>query len=129
MNPSIFREYDIRGLAEQDFDSQFALLLGKVHGTIIAEGGGRRVTVGPRSLLARQKLRVRGVRWLAGAPAGPISAGVQVRHRNRPLPASITPEGQTASVSFDSLAEGAAAPGQAAVFYDGETVLGGGWID
>ena len=46
MNPSIFREYDIRGLAEQDFDSQFALLLGKVHGTIIAESGGRRVTVG-----------------------------------------------------------------------------------
>lgn len=46
MNPSIFREYDIRGLAEQDFDGKFALLLGKVHGTIVTERGGRRVTVG-----------------------------------------------------------------------------------
>jgi phosphomannomutase/phosphoglucomutase len=46
MNPSIFREYDIRGLAEQDFDSEFALLLGKVHGTLIAARGGRRVSVG-----------------------------------------------------------------------------------
>jgi phosphomannomutase / phosphoglucomutase len=46
MNPAIFREYDIRGLAEKDFDQEFALLLGKVHGTIIAERGGQRVTVG-----------------------------------------------------------------------------------
>ena len=46
MNRSIFREYDIRGLAEQDFDEKFALLLGKVHGTIVTERGGRRVTVG-----------------------------------------------------------------------------------
>jgi phosphomannomutase/phosphoglucomutase len=46
MNPSIFREYDIRGLAEKDFDRDFAEILGKVHGTIINERGGRRVAVG-----------------------------------------------------------------------------------
>ena len=46
MNPSIFREYDIRGLAEKDFDREFALLLGKVHGTAIAARGGKRVSVG-----------------------------------------------------------------------------------
>jgi len=46
MNPSIFREYDIRGLAEKDFDKEFALLLGKVHGTAIAARGGKRVSVG-----------------------------------------------------------------------------------
>ena len=46
MNPAMFREYDIRGLAENDFDKEFALLLGKVHGTPIAETGGTRVTVG-----------------------------------------------------------------------------------
>jgi phosphomannomutase/phosphoglucomutase len=46
MNPSIFREYDIRGLAEKDFDKGFAALLGKVHGTAIAGRGGKRVTVG-----------------------------------------------------------------------------------
>ena len=46
MNPSIFREYDIRGLAEKDFDGEFAFLLGKVHGTNISRNGGQRVTVG-----------------------------------------------------------------------------------
>jgi phosphomannomutase / phosphoglucomutase len=46
MNPSIFREYDIRGLAERDFDTDFALLLGKVQGTFLSAKGGRRVTVG-----------------------------------------------------------------------------------
>jgi len=46
VNPAIFREYDIRGLAEQDFDSEFARLLGKVHGTTIASRGGCRVAVG-----------------------------------------------------------------------------------
>jgi phosphomannomutase/phosphoglucomutase len=46
MKASIFREYDIRGLAERDFDQSFARLLGKVHGTIIARNGGKRVAVG-----------------------------------------------------------------------------------
>jgi phosphomannomutase/phosphoglucomutase len=46
VNASAFREYDIRGVAGRDFDRDFALLLGKVHGTAIAEQGGRRVAVG-----------------------------------------------------------------------------------
>jgi phosphomannomutase/phosphoglucomutase len=46
VNPSIFREYDIRGLAERDFDVDFARLLGLVHGTAVAEKGGKRVSVG-----------------------------------------------------------------------------------
>lgn len=46
MNPAVFREYDIRGLAEKDFDRDFALLLGKVHGTMVTERGGTRVAVG-----------------------------------------------------------------------------------
>ena len=46
MNPAIFREYDIRGLAEKDFDADFAHLLGKVHGTAVYDKGGRRVAVG-----------------------------------------------------------------------------------
>ena len=46
MNPEIFREYDIRGLAEKDFDADFANLLGRVHGTAVYAKGGRRVSVG-----------------------------------------------------------------------------------
>lgn len=71
MNPEIFREYDIRGLAEKDFDKEFALLLGKVHGTAIAEKGGRRVTVG-RDCRATSDLYAEAV------IAGLMAAGLQV---------------------------------------------------
>jgi phosphomannomutase / phosphoglucomutase len=64
VNPDIFREYDIRGLAEKDFDQEFALLLGKVHGTSIAECGGTRVAVG------------RDCRATSDAYAGAVMAGL-----------------------------------------------------
>jgi len=46
MNPAIFREYDIRGLAEKDFDAEFARRLGEVVGGLVRERGGKRVAVG-----------------------------------------------------------------------------------
>ena len=58
MNSSVFREYDIRGLAEKDFDKEFALLLGKVHGTIISEkaaSGSRWVETAARPLTPMRK--------------------------------------------------------------------------
>jgi phosphomannomutase/phosphoglucomutase len=71
MNPSIFREYDIRGLAEKDFDGEFALLLGKVHGTTIAAQGGRRVTVG-------RDCRATSDAYADAVIAGMALAGLQV---------------------------------------------------
>lgn len=90
----------------------------------------RRVTVGARAELYRERVRVGDVRWLAGAaPTTPVRALVQVRHRHEAAPAQVIPSatGGDAEVVFDA-AERAVAPGQAAVFYDGATVLGGGWI-
>jgi tRNA-specific 2-thiouridylase len=90
----------------------------------------RRVTVGPRAALESHELRVGKVRWMGGvAPEGAVRAQVQVRHRHAPAAASILPGGapDEALVRFDA-AERAVAPGQAAVFYDGPVVLGGGWI-
>ena len=71
MNPIVFREYDIRGLAEIDFDQEFALLLGKVHGTAIAETGGTRVTVG-------RDCRATSDAYAEAVIAGFVSAGLQV---------------------------------------------------
>jgi len=71
LNPAIFREYDIRGLAEKDFDKEFALLLGKVHGTAIAEKGGRRVTVG-------RDCRATSDRYAEAVIAGLMAAGLHV---------------------------------------------------
>jgi tRNA-specific 2-thiouridylase len=56
-----------------------------------------------------------------------IAAGVQVRHRGRPAAATIEVEGAIATVRFAEPMR-AVAPGQAAVVYDGERLLGGGWI-
>src|SRR5262245_14592428 len=71
MNPSIFREYDIQSLTERDFDSQFALLLGKVHGTIIAEGDGRQITM-------ERDCRATSDRYAEAVIAGLASTGLQV---------------------------------------------------
>jgi tRNA-specific 2-thiouridylase len=88
----------------------------------------RRVTVGGREDAARREAVVADVRWTAGRPpAAPVRAGVQVRHRHRAAAAEVVPEGGSARVVFDR-PEWAVAPGQAAVFYDGPVVLGGGWI-
>ena len=46
MNPAIFREYDVRGVAERDFDAAFARDLGRAFGALAIEAGKRRVSVG-----------------------------------------------------------------------------------
>jgi tRNA-specific 2-thiouridylase len=88
----------------------------------------RRVTVGPRVRLRRERLAVADVRWSAAAPAAPFTAAVQVRHRHRPAPARVVPDGARATVELLEPLENGAAPGQAAVFYVGDEVVGGGWI-
>ena len=80
----------------------------------------RRVFVGPRSALAVGAARIEGVNWLA---EGQTRVEAKVRSLARPVPA--TWDGGT--VTFDSPEYGVA-PGQSAVFYDGERVLGGGTI-
>lgn len=71
MNPSIFREYDIRGLAEKDFTEDFALLLGKVLGTMVRRRGGARVSVG-------RDCRLTSDAYAEALIAGLASTGLQV---------------------------------------------------
>ena len=88
------------------------------------------VRVGPRAAAERTELAIRDLRWLA-PPRPRLSASVQVRHRGAPIPAEIRvePAGDAGPRAIVELAEPTvAAPGQAAVIYDGDRVLAGGWI-
>jgi tRNA-specific 2-thiouridylase len=88
------------------------------------------VVVGPADALARAALTASGVNWIAGTPPdGSLRVDVQVRHRHVPAAATVEPlPDNRARVTFDA-AQRAIAPGQAAVFYAGDEVVGGGWIE
>ena len=88
------------------------------------------VTVGPREALERGTLTASRVNWMTGeTPASAIRASARIRYRHREAAATIAPVGDSrASVTFDT-PQSAITPGQAVVFYDGDVVLGGGWID
>ena len=82
---------------------------------------GRRVIVGPKAALAVSGAALTDINWLGRDFTGPLTA--KVRSMAKPVPARI--EGDR--LIFDAPEYGVA-PGQAAVLYDGDRVLGGGWI-
>jgi tRNA-uridine 2-sulfurtransferase len=85
----------------------------------------RRVVVGPKSALAETRLSLGEVNWL-GAPGNTaLSVVAKLRSAQQPVAATFHPG--AAELVLDEPA-GAVAPGQAAVLYDGDRVLGGGWI-
>ena len=89
-----------------------------------------RVVVGPRDALLNRTLRVADLRWTAPTrPQGwPLRCAVQIRHHAGATAAWVAaPDATGSTVSLDEPAAGVA-PGQAAVFYDGDRVVGGGWI-
>ena len=89
----------------------------------------RTVVVGGRESLETQRCEVQDVNWTAGVPpAGPIRVGVQIRHRHEPAAAAVTPTGGGPVTVVFEAPQRAVTPGQAAVFYDGDEVVGGGWI-
>ena len=89
-----------------------------------------RVIVGPREELASRELTASDVNWISGeAPCEPRRVTARIRHRHADAPATVTSTGAgRAHVLFDD-SQIAITPGQAVVFYDGEEVLGGGWIE
>ena len=90
--------------------------------------GDGQVVVGPKSALERSTLTASDVNWIV-EPTGPMRVTAQIRHRHPPAPATVRPlNGECAEVVFDA-PQIAVTPGQAVVFYNGDIVVGGGWID
>jgi tRNA-specific 2-thiouridylase len=88
------------------------------------------VTVGPRVALEQTTVTASGVNWISvDAPAAWLSVSAQIRHRHRPAAGRVRAlEDGRAELVFDE-PQLAVTPGQAAVFYDRDVVVGGGWID
>jgi len=88
-----------------------------------------RVIVGEDSELRRGQCDVRDVNWVSiPQPEAPVRAYVRIRNRHEPAEAEIMAlDSARAQVTFIE-PQRAITPGQAAVFYSGERVLGGGWI-
>ena len=93
------------------------------------DAGSGTVTVGPRHELERSTLHASNVNWVAGSPPPKnYRIAAQIRHQHRAANATVSAlDGGRARVDFEE-AQPAITPGQAVVFYQDETVLGGGWI-
>ena len=90
----------------------------------------KRVVVGPKAALATSRLRIKDVNWLGrvGEPRQDVPVAIKVRSMSAPAPARLSLLGDgSATVTLDAPQFGVA-PGQACVFYQGERMLGGGWI-
>ena len=88
-----------------------------------------RVVVGPEQALYRDSLTVSRVNYVAGTPpADPTPVKVKIRYKFEEAPAVLHPGSEGTSIHFDK-PQRAITPGQAAVFYQDDTVLGGGFID
>ncbi|KUK27420.1 MAG: tRNA-specific 2-thiouridylase MnmA [Acetothermia bacterium 64_32] len=95
---------------------------------VALDPGRNAVIVGPESALYARGLVARGLHWISGAPPGKrFECRVQIRYRAPAAPAQVALEGEEAQVEFET-PQRAVTPGQAAVFYRGEEVLGGGVI-
>ncbi len=87
-----------------------------------------RLVVGSREDTRASHCRVQAINWIQPEPPGPIRVHTRVRYRHTAALSTLTPQPQhQAVIRFDE-PQSAITPGQGAVFYLGEEVIGGGWI-
>jgi tRNA-specific 2-thiouridylase len=88
-----------------------------------------RVTVGADAELATRTLRARRLNWISIPElTGPMRVRAKIRHRHEPAWATLSPAGPDEVLATFDEPQRAVTPGQSAVFYDGDEVVGGGWI-
>jgi tRNA-uridine 2-sulfurtransferase len=103
--------------------------LGEPYYVVRIEPDTHRVVLGRLKELEQSELTASGANWLIDPPNGVLRCQVKIRYRSAAQPATVTVLGEGRfAVRFDAPRRGVA-PGQAAVCYEGDRVLGGGWIE
>ena len=130
---------DASGEVLTHHDGTFGFTVGQRRGLGVALGApayvteidaaANRVVVGPAELLRRRGLVADRASWVAGGPPTdtPFEAEVRIRYRGDHVPAVVTPSPNGFAVTFGR-PQAAVAPGQSAVVYRGDDLLGGGRI-
>jgi tRNA-specific 2-thiouridylase len=103
--------------------------LGTPHYVVKIDAATKNVIVGPLAALGRKTLTASDANWFVDLPTGARDCHAQIRYNSAPQRATVEVHSPNRfEVTFDQPCFGVA-PGQAVVCYDGERVLGGGWID
>ncbi len=105
------------------------IALGEPRFVVRLESDTRRVVLGTKDELARRELTADRTNWLVPSNRIPDRCEIKIRYNAKPAAGTVSVlDGDRLSVAFDDPQHGIA-PGQAVVCYDGELVLGGGWIE
>ena len=103
--------------------------LGEPRYVVRLDAAANRVVVGPEAALYADEMLVSRVNYISGAtPTEPTPVAVKIRYKSYEAAAMLYPQGQDAVVQF-SAPQRSITPGQAAAFYQGEVLLGGGTIE
>jgi tRNA-specific 2-thiouridylase len=111
-----------RGLGAASWDGAEKLYVAGV------DAPARRVIVAPRGAIETTDATAAEVNWLIDPPATPLRCQVKLRAREAPRDASVAWDGAAGLLRITLDAPGIVAPGQACVMYDGDRVLGGGFL-
>jgi tRNA-specific 2-thiouridylase len=120
-----------RGIALYTIGQRSGLGLARPRPTYVLRIDAARnaVIVGEEEDLYSRELTASRLSWIAGAPPAPeFRTTAKIRYAASPMPCAAAVEGDRLTLSFDE-PQRAIAPGQSAVLYDGDVVLGGGTID
>jgi tRNA-specific 2-thiouridylase len=88
-----------------------------------------RLTVGTQKHLLSTECQVKDINWIGKAPTLPLKVHTRVRYRSKETASTVFPRDISTAVVRFAEPQAAVTPGQGAVFYRGNEILGGGWIN